>query len=965
MSHILKRTGIITYVIAFIITTIPFVGGEYSSYGKIVDTGTCGENLTWTFYDRGILQIEGTGDMYDYMNNSADGKWHPWWDINDDVWTLIVEDGVTSLGHKAFDYLRNLAFVYLPDTLKTIDDYAFESCDNITYLEIPKSVTSIGATGFYNEYMTIGGYKGTSAETFAKEMDYEFVNLDSVEKSGKCGTNLTWEKKGSTLIIEGTGKMFPFGENDYTGAGNMYICNDIEDINIKSGATNITTGLAYDFLKLKKVIIPGTVKSIAEYAFEGCINLKEVVIPDSVTSIAENAFYDCENFKILGEAGSYAEQYAGKHNIQFVEIATDNSFCFDTYKADYYVDDTCSINAGIEMMTIRGITFYDLYYTIENDKTFENEIKVWKGIHLAVNPANIGKEALDEKGYCEAIIFSVFKSKQNNQDMSNALLKETLSTTSSLTTMVSKWAKSSISIDVTGNTKLSSLTSTQKTKLKEEIDKLYSSEFPILAGTEKISAAIGTCFSACATVGDVLSKMTCYLEISTLSNGTKETINEMYRQCPDSNLILKGALKDAAYATNSADAAMNVSKLNILEGTTAQALDKGTDALWTMIIDASPYVKCFMEGAKVGTIIGDTVTSTLFSSDATVEQYIKMRYLIDFEKILKNVVDSSMDRYSSERTADNARFLFATVDAYFQTIYLSCDLAREWGRIINEDSAIGWLTVNNQGYDEYMQTIKSVKESIKGDELAITCVIKNELYENHNDIYFRYFDTAPSDYDTYVSDCDIGYHNETTKLTRATIKKSGSIKQVCSDCGKVLRVVSTINQIKGPALSATSYTYSGSYKKPTVTLIDIKGKKISSSNYSISYANNKSVGLATVNIALKNNYSGTIKTTYRINPKGTSISKLSRAKRAFTVKWKKQSEKMSASRISGYQIRYSTSSKMSNPKTVSRSGYENTSKKITGLKSKKKYYVQIRTYKTVNKVKYYSSWSTKKTVTTK
>ena len=112
-------------------------------------------------------------------------------------------------------------------------------------------------------------------------------------------------------------------------------------------------------------------------------------------------------------------------------------------------------------------------------------------------------------------------------------------------------------------------------------------------------------------------------------------------------------------------------------------------------------------------------------------------------------------------------------------------------------------------------------------------------------------------------------------------------------------------------------------------------------------------------------YGGSGAAYFNINPKGTSISKVSKAKKAFTVKWKRQSAKMATSRITGYQIRYSTSSKMTGAKSKTVKGYKYTSKKITKLKAKKKYYVQIRTYKTVSGKNYYSSWSRVKSVTTR
>ena len=92
----------------------------------------------------------------------------------------------------------------------------------------------------------------------------------------------------------------------------------------------------------------------------------------------------------------------------------------------------------------------------------------------------------------------------------------------------------------------------------------------------------------------------------------------------------------------------------------------------------------------------------------------------------------------------------------------------------------------------------------------------------------------------------------------------------------------------------------------------------------------------------------------------TSITSLSAKDNGFTVKWKKKTN------IAGYQIQYSTNSKFKKGnKTIKIKKAKTVSKKITGLKPSKKYYVRIRTYKIVNKKTYYSSWSKKKNVTTK
>ena len=169
-------------------------------------------------------------------------------------------------------------------------------------------------------------------------------------------------------------------------------------------------------------------------------------------------------------------------------------------------------------------------------------------------------------------------------------------------------------------------------------------------------------------------------------------------------------------------------------------------------------------------------------------------------------------------------------------------------------------------------------------------------------------------------------------------------------------------------ISTTNYTYDGKAKTPSVTVKNAAGATLKNgTDYTVSYASGrKNVGSYKVTVTFKGDkYIGSKFVYFNINPKGTSISKLYRAKKAFTVKWKKQSAKMATSTINGYQIRYSTSSKMTNAKYKTVKGYKSTSKKITKLSAKKKYYVQVRTYKTVSGKTYYSSWSSIKSVKTK
>lgn len=162
-------------------------------------------------------------------------------------------------------------------------------------------------------------------------------------------------------------------------------------------------------------------------------------------------------------------------------------------------------------------------------------------------------------------------------------------------------------------------------------------------------------------------------------------------------------------------------------------------------------------------------------------------------------------------------------------------------------------------------------------------------------------------------------------------------------------------------LTQVSYVYDGKEKNPIVEAFDSKGNLISSKHYTISKSSGrKNVGKYKYTIKFKNGYTGEKTLYFTINPKPTKLTSLKKGSKKMKLKWKKVS-----SQASGYQIRYSTKSSMSGAKTVTVKKYKTSSKTISRLKKKKKYYVQIRTYKTVGKEKYYSNWSARKSVVTK
>ncbi len=195
-----------------------------------IASGKCGDNLTWTLYDDGLLEITGIGDMYNW-DLAGDAPWysycseiksvnigdsvtsigdHAFWncdsltsvDIGDSVTSigdhafassnsltsLVIGDSVTTIGDAAFWNCFNLTSVDIGDSVTSIGSSAFEYCDSLTSVVIPDSVTSIGDGAFENcgENLSIHGYTGSYAETYANDNDIPFVAIGGTTDEIDC-----------------------------------------------------------------------------------------------------------------------------------------------------------------------------------------------------------------------------------------------------------------------------------------------------------------------------------------------------------------------------------------------------------------------------------------------------------------------------------------------------------------------------------------------------------------------------------------------------------------------------------------------------------------------------------------------------------------------------------------------------------------------------------------------------------
>ena len=138
-------------------------GAGFFAIAATAESGSCGENATWALDDNGRLTISGTGDMYDFVA----GHTGPWETYRDKIKTVVIEDGITSIGERAFYCYHSITSVTIPDSVTSIGKMAFTGNEQLTEINIPAGVTKIDNHTFEGcmALKKITFAKGSSSET--------------------------------------------------------------------------------------------------------------------------------------------------------------------------------------------------------------------------------------------------------------------------------------------------------------------------------------------------------------------------------------------------------------------------------------------------------------------------------------------------------------------------------------------------------------------------------------------------------------------------------------------------------------------------------------------------------------------------------------------------------------------------------------------------------------------------------
>lgn len=282
----------------------------------LLKSGSCGGSVTFAVYSNGALIISGTGDMSDDLyERSGDSKLWP--EYKNDIKTIVIEDGVTHLGHYAFGRLYALKTLVIPASVTSIGSMAFFNDSKLDYLYLPEGVTSIGEKSFgacgFSEIAIPSSLTELGASAFGQCHSLKRIKVHPDNPQYSAEDGVLYSKDGSALLQFPGGKALENGTFQIPdrvveiGAYAFYYRDGLTSIELPAGVKTIGDCAFYGCEHLSSVSLPEGLSAIGGSAFDGAISLTQVTIPRSVASIGESAFASNPNLKDIYYAGTEAE----------------------------------------------------------------------------------------------------------------------------------------------------------------------------------------------------------------------------------------------------------------------------------------------------------------------------------------------------------------------------------------------------------------------------------------------------------------------------------------------------------------------------------------------------------------------------------------------------------------------------------------------------------------------------------
>ena len=297
-TTILASTSTITAVTSVSAKSLDNMSSIVTSSEDTDTTNNTNSNVHWSFDENtGTLTFSGTGNMKDYEWNFDESQYHQYCSK---IKNVVIEDGVTSIGKKAFWGCENLEKIIIPSSVKSIGSNAFNGCPNLENINVDSE----------NKYFS--------------SLDGDLYNKDRT----KIIQYAIGKKQNDFVVPNGI---------TFIGDSAFYGCTNLTSVTIPNGVTSIGDSVFESCTSLTSITIPNGVTSIGDSAFNECKSLVNIAIPSSVTSIGYRSLINPDGVSIVG-----SDAFSNCPSLENINVDSENKY-FSSLDGNLYNKDRTKI----------------------------------------------------------------------------------------------------------------------------------------------------------------------------------------------------------------------------------------------------------------------------------------------------------------------------------------------------------------------------------------------------------------------------------------------------------------------------------------------------------------------------------------------------------------------------------------------------------------------------------------------